>query len=127
MGCCRHRQSDRRALKDHDWPELRRLVARVLKKGLQNHVRNIDPHEQVTVGPGVRDLRPAKRAAAADLVVDDDLAAEVSLEQRLLTARLTIALAAGIERHQVGELPVGKVHGAAAAAGRRSSTGRAGQ
>ncbi len=114
----RDRQSDWRALKDRDWLELRGLVAGVLQKRLQDDVRNIDPHEEVTVGPGVRDFRPAKGAAAAGLVVDDDLAAKVTLEQWLLAARLAIALAPRIERHQVGELPAGKVRGGAAVAGR---------
>jgi hypothetical protein len=74
----------------------------------------------------VRDFRPAKGATAAGLVVDDDLPAKVALEQRLLAARFAIALAAGIERHQVGELPTGKVRGGAAVAGRNRHQGEEG-
>ncbi len=78
-------------------------------------MRQVEADEQIPVGPRVGDFRPAERAAAPDLVVDDNGLVKVLLEQRLLPARFTIRLAAGIERDQIRQLAARVVRGAAVA------------
>ena len=98
-----HGQSQRRALEQSHRDDLLGGVAGLLLHRLQDDMGDVDPCHEIAVRLGAHQFAPSQSAAAADLVIDDDLLAEDLFEDRLLPAGFPVGLTARIEGHQIGE------------------------